>query len=65
MFTNENIETSGTEIKKNFQALKSELPIYKLNEVFASLPDFTELASPVYWKCMKLKQKWYMSTENS
>ena len=30
-------------LKKNFQALKSDLPIYKLHKVFVGLTDFPEV----------------------
>ena len=38
-------------LKKNFQTLKSDLPIYKLHKVFAGLMDFTKVIDESHKLC--------------
>ena len=52
------IKRSQTDIKKNFQALKYDLPIYKLHKVFACLTDFPNVIGKPQKLC-KVVGKFY------
>ena len=54
--------TSEISPKKNFQALKSQLPIYKLHKLFAGVTDFPKVIGESYKLC-KVVGKFYKFCE--